>query len=90
VAIGMVCASRLAERLGRIGSDLTTRQQALLAKLGLPTAVENLDHNALVEAMQRDKKAEHGQLRFVLPSRLGCVEVVGGIDRQSVRAALQG
>jgi len=90
VAIGMVCASRLAERLGRIGSDLTSRQQVLLAKLGLPTAVENLDHDALLEAMQRDKKAEHGQLRFVLPSRLGCVEVVGGIDRQSVQAALQG
>jgi len=89
VAIGMVCASRLAERLGRVGADLTARQVALLARLGLPTAIESLDHDALLAAMQRDKKTEHGQLRFVLPSQLGAVEVVGGISEPMVRSALK-
>jgi 3-dehydroquinate synthase len=90
VAIGMVCASRLAERMGRVGADLTVRQVSLLASLGLPTVIGNLDPDALLEAMQRDKKTEHGQLRFVLPSRLGAVEVVGGVDKQLVRAVLAG
>jgi 3-dehydroquinate synthase len=90
VAIGMVCASRLAERLGRIGADVTARQAALLIKLGLPTVVQNLDHGQLLAAMYRDKKAEHGQLRFVLPSRLGAVEVVGGVAESAVQAALLG
>jgi 3-dehydroquinate synthase len=90
VAIGMVCASRLAERMGRIRADLTVRQASLLAALGLPITVEKLDHDDLLAAMQRDKKTEHGQLRFVLPSRLGCVEVVGGVDRELVRGALAG
>ena len=36
VAIGMQCASRLAERLGRIDNSLVTRQARLLAALGLP------------------------------------------------------
>jgi 3-dehydroquinate synthase len=88
VAIGMVCASRLAELLGRIGPDVTERQQALLARLGLPTVVSGLDHEALVGAMQRDKKVAHGRLRFVLPSRLGHVELVGDVDAALVRRAM--
>ena len=90
VAIGMVCASRLAERLGRIRGDVTQRQLALLAKLRLPTAISGLDHDALLAAMHRDKKTEHGRLRFVLPSRLGAVEVVGDVAEADVRASLSG
>ncbi|HQU43694.1 MAG TPA: 3-dehydroquinate synthase, partial [Pirellulales bacterium] len=36
VSIGMLCASRLAERLGRIGPEVTERQRRLLESLGLP------------------------------------------------------
>src|SRR5262245_49797525 len=90
VAMGMVCASRLAQRLGRISADVSARQARLLTTLGLPTAVANLDHDHLLAAMDRDKKTELGQLRFVLPSRLGMVEVVGGIAEDAVRAALTG
>ena len=89
VAIGMVRASRLAELVGRIGSDLTLRQEKLLNALGLPTAMSGLDIEALMIAMHRDKKAEHGRLRFVLPSRMGHVELVGGIDAELVRRAWQ-
>ncbi|MGH7134727.1 MAG: 3-dehydroquinate synthase, partial [Pirellulales bacterium] len=89
VAIGMLCASRLAERLGRIDASLTERQQRLLESVGLPTVVpENLDHDQIVRAMSHDKKVEHGRLRFVLPSRLGQVELVGGVAEDLVRAAL--
>ena len=90
VAIGMVCASRLAELVGRIGGELTTRQVKLLTSLGLPTTVTGLDLEALMATMQRDKKAEHGRLRFVLPARLGHVELVGGVDAALVRRAWQG
>lgn len=90
VSIGMVCASRLAELVGRIGGELTTRQVKLLTSLGLPTTMTGLDLEALMAAMQRDKKAEHGRLRFVLPSRLGHVELVGGVDAALVRKAWQG
>jgi 3-dehydroquinate synthase len=89
VAIGMVCASRLAARMGRIDSSLTDRQEQLLAKLGLPTAVLGLDADELLAAMRHDKKVEHGQLRFVLPTKLGHVELVGGVDPKDARAALR-
>jgi 3-dehydroquinate synthase len=88
VSIGMMCAARLAERLGRIDAGLGQRQQALLAALKLPVDVPALDHDSLLAAMQRDKKVEHGRLRFVLPTKLGHVELVGDIDPAEVQASL--
>jgi 3-dehydroquinate synthase len=88
VSIGMLCASRLAERLGRIDASLTARQQALLTALQLPIEVPQLDADAIIAAMGKDKKVEHGKLRFVLPSKLGHVELVGNVDRADVLAAL--
>jgi 3-dehydroquinate synthase len=89
VAIGMLAASRLAENLGRIDPDVTQRQQALLTQLGLPVAMPDLDPSVLIAAMARDKKVAHGRLRFVLPSRLGHVELVGDVPEQHVRAVLR-
>lgn len=88
VSIGMVCAARLAERLGRIDGELGKRQLALLRALGLPTALPPLDRHQLVELMRHDKKVEHGRLRFVLPDRLGHVELAQGIDEADVIAAM--
>jgi 3-dehydroquinate synthase len=88
VAIGMVCASRLAELAGRIDGALTERQVKLLQALGLPTKAPGLDADELLAAMQLDKKTEGGRLRFVLPERLGRVEVVSGIAAEMVRRVL--
>lgn len=90
VSIGMMCAARLAQRLGRIGVDFVKRQHSLLVSLGLPVTVPDVDHDQLLSAMLRDKKTEHGRLRFVLPTKLGHVELVDGIEAADVRAALVG
>ncbi len=88
VAIGMVCASRLAERMGRIPAELTTRQAQLLAALGLPTQLPRLNSQEMIDVMGRDKKAEQGKLRFVLPTRLGHVETVKDVPLADVLAVL--
>lgn len=90
VSIGMICASRLAELLGRIPAELTARQERLLQALGLPVSMPDLPRDQLLAAMQHDKKVEHGQLRFVLPSRMGHVELVGGVDAELARQAMGG
>ncbi|MEY3458258.1 MAG: 3-dehydroquinate synthase, partial [Planctomycetota bacterium] len=82
VAIGMLCASRLAERLGRIEPGETRRQQRLLESLGLPTTVpESIRQRPedVLRCMWLDKKTEGRQLRFVLPDRIGHVAVVKGV-----------
>jgi 3-dehydroquinate synthase len=85
----MLCASRLAEKVGRIDKALTKRQEQLLVALGLPTAVPNVDHDDVIMAMQRDKKVAHGKLRFVLPTQLGHVELVDNIKPELAREILQ-
>ena len=42
----------------------------------------------LLAIMARDKKTLDGRLRFVLPSRIGHVELVDGIDPALVRRVL--
>jgi 3-dehydroquinate synthase len=90
VAIGMLCASRLAEQMGRVDAALTKRQQDLLESFGLPTALPEVSHEELIELMYHDKKVERGKLRFVLPSRLGHVEVVRDVSSDDIRTALGG
>jgi 3-dehydroquinate synthase len=90
VSLGMLCASRLAERLGRVDHKFTTRQRKLLKTLKLPVDFPEVDHQALLNAMSHDKKVEHGKLRFVLPTKMGHVELVGDVDERDVLAALDG
>jgi 3-dehydroquinate synthase len=88
VAAGMICASRLAERLGRIGPDVTERQRRLLEKFGLPTRPQPWPVDQLLATMRSDKKALAGRLRFVLPSRLGAVDLVDNVSEADVVATL--
>ena len=89
VAIGMVCASRLAERLGRINAAVTARQLKLLDALGLPTKIPRLDPDQVLRTMMHDKKVQHGRLRFVLPVDVGCVELVSGVEADEIQAVLR-
>ena len=88
VAAGMICASRLAERLKMIPAEVTERQVRLLEKFQLPTAPNPWPVDDLLAVMRRDKKAQAGGLRFVLPSRLGEVCVVSDVAENEVAAVL--
>ena len=88
VAIGMMCAARLAERLDRVDAAFVDRQRALLEAFGLPLDVPDVDPDELIELMYRDKKVERGRLRFVLPTRLGHVELVRDVTTDDIAAIL--
>ena len=93
VAIGMLYASRLAERLGFIDATTTRRQEELLSLFGLPIQLPaDWPHSedAVIDRMKLDKKTLAGQLRFVLPKRLGHVEVISDVSEADVRAILRG
>lgn len=84
VAIGMACAAELSVRLGRVDESFVSKQNRLLEALSLPVGVPPMELDALMEAMRHDKKTEHGKLRFVLPTRMGHVELVDGVDERLV------
>lgn len=90
VAAGMMCAARLAVRLGLCPADLPEEQARLLTAYGLPTTVAlKWSPEQVRAAMATDKKQQGGRLRFVLPRRLGQVEVVEVADVSAIDSALK-
>jgi 3-dehydroquinate synthase len=82
VGAGMVMAAELSHRLGLVDSYFVERLTALIRRAGLPTRGPLLDasDNAgrYLQLMRVDKKAEAGEIRFV---------VIDGPGRGAVRAA---
>ncbi|MEQ1824639.1 MAG: 3-dehydroquinate synthase [Pirellula sp.] len=89
ISIGMTMAGRLAVRLGLWNDDGLNRQTALLKRFGLPVDFRGIEGNDLIEAMQMDKKTEHGKLNFILPTRIGHVQSVSGVSIPDVRTSIE-
>lgn len=88
VSVGMHLAALCAERMGRVDEEFVARQRTLLENLQLPVHYKGLDPQRLWELMQHDKKVQHGSLRFILPDRLGRVELVANVPRELVLEVL--
>jgi shikimate kinase/3-dehydroquinate synthase len=79
VAVGMVFAARLAERMGIAQGGVAQEIVATLQGLGLPTEIPpGLDRQQVLALMGRDKKRAGGTVGFVLPVKIG--EVRWGVD----------
>ncbi len=88
VAIGMTMAARLALALGRVDDAFVARQTALIKACGLPTEWAGADPEAMLAAMRTDKKVAHATLRFILPDRIGHVDLLPIHDMAAVKAAM--
>lgn len=89
VGHGMRAASRIAERLGLLGtSDRQMIETAIASVGGLPSA-NTLALDDIILAMHRDKKVESGRAAFVLPVEIGKVVIRSNVPPQVVRAALK-
>lgn len=75
VAEGMRFAARLAAALAGASLEFVAAQDDLLDALGLPALAWSAEPADLLAAMKRDKKARHGQVRFVLPRDVGSWEL---------------
>lgn len=78
VGCGMVMAAHLSQRLGMVDAAFVQRLTTLIQKAGLPTIAPILDEkdNAgrYLELMRVDKKAEAGEIKFILINQPGhCV-----------------
>jgi 5-deoxy-5-amino-3-dehydroquinate synthase len=87
VAIGLIFAALLAERLGRIDAARVRAHREVVGSYDLPTELPpGADAAELVTFMTRDKKA-HQDLTFVLDGPAG-VETVRGVGTSDVLATL--
>jgi 3-dehydroquinate synthase len=71
VGCGMCLAADLSQRLGLLPrADVETVETAVAAA-GLPSRIEGLSRAAALESMRGDKKADAGEIRFILLERIG-------------------
>ncbi|MBE1160540.1 3-dehydroquinate synthase [Dyella acidiphila] len=90
VAVGMLLAARLSERLGMSGAEDSARLTQLLQAAGLPTAVPaGFDPEQLLGLMRLDKKNTAGTLRLILWRGIGQAEIVTGVNEADVLAVLR-
>ena len=84
VGCGMVMAARLSQRLGLVDQAFVQRLTALVARAGLPVTAPVLDaqDNAgrYLALMRVDKKAEGGEIKFVVVDGSGTARMRGAAD----------
>lgn len=89
IAIGMMGAARLSQRLGLLPEEMVKRQQALLQGFGLPTAYTGVDITEMLQAMELDKKVRERALRWVLLEGIGQAVIRDDVPRGAVLSVLQ-
>jgi 3-dehydroquinate synthase len=71
VGCGMLLASDLSARTGRMPADFVDRMRRLLERTSLPVVAPALGVERYMSLMRGDKKSEAGEIRFVLIEALG-------------------
>ena len=85
VAVGMVYATALAERLALASPALRPQLESVLARAALPTRARL--PRAVWTYVLRDKKARAGKTRWILPRRIGRFSEVTDVSESALRAA---
>ncbi len=80
VAIGMVKAMKVSQRMGLVKEEDVERVRKLLSDLGLPLKMEEeKDAYRIFQIMLKDKKNKNSSLRFVLTKGIGSSIIAGGV-----------
>lgn len=90
VAIGMMGAAKLSQRLDLLSVEAAERQQSLLQRFGLPVTFSGLGLVDVKKAMELDKKISTKAIRWVLLQDIGKTTICSDVPQQDVVAVLQG
>jgi shikimate kinase/3-dehydroquinate synthase len=88
VAVGMTGAAMLAHDLGLLPRDVLEEQCTLLRGFGLPTGCPGVDVVRVLGAMELDKKARGGAVRWVLLNGVGSPVIRDDVGEERVREVL--
>lgn len=89
VAAGLCMAADLAARMGWLAREEAARVESLVRRAGLPArGPSELDPDAMLALMARDKKALDEGLRLVLPRAIGDAVLTGDFDPRALRETL--
>lgn len=71
IAMGMVAAARISNKIGILDANDVARLMNLIKKAGLPAEMPSLNIKEVIEAMKHDKKVRQDRIRFVLLKSIG-------------------
>ncbi|MDR5758309.1 3-dehydroquinate synthase [Caballeronia sp. LZ035] len=80
VGCGMVMAADLSVRLGRLDEAARQRLVRVIEAAKLPVKAPKLGADRYVDLMKVDKKAEAGEIKFILLTRFGATEITSAPD----------
>jgi len=89
VAIGMMGAAKLSQKLGLLSVKAVERQQSLLQRFGLAVSFSGLNLVGITEAMKLDKKVKSKDIRWVLLQNIGRTTIRSNVPQQDVLSVLQ-
>jgi 3-dehydroquinate synthase len=93
VSFGMRAATVLAQRLGKLDAAAAAQVRDMITGYGPIPSIQGIEASHLVDRLRSDKKTIQGKVHFVLPVRIGAVEVVSGVPPamvlESIQTALQ-
>jgi 3-dehydroquinate synthase len=85
----MCLEARLSMMLHFLDMKQVDRIKALIESYGMPSEIPaDIDINNMLTSMQLDKKAVAGELKFILPERIGSVRIHKGIYENIIRELL--
>ena len=88
VAIGMVYAAKLSQKLGKCQEGIPRRLDRLVRKFGLPADLPDLNSKAIIESLYHDKKTMNHKIKFILVKEIGIVEIVDDIPEEKIISIL--
>ncbi len=89
VAYGMHAATDLAVRTGCLAQEIANRIHAVVRLYGPIPSVDGIPAENLLKRLASDKKTIQGKVHFVLPTDIGTVKVVTGVDPDLILQAIE-
>jgi 3-dehydroquinate synthase len=89
VLLGMIAESFISREMGLLPQDTHDRIVQMIRRLPVKFDKSSFSPARVLKAIALDKKSVDGKPRFVLPNRLGEVQVVDEVDSALVQSSLQ-
>jgi 3-dehydroquinate synthase len=89
VLLGMIAESYIAREMSLLAPEAHKRIVDLIRRIPLKVRWSSIAPARVLQALKHDKKSADGKNRFVLPSRLGEVQVVDSVEPAVIQASLK-
>jgi 3-dehydroquinate synthase len=89
ISLGIVAACDISAKKAGLSEQDRHKIMSTLGQFDLPTRLpKNISREKIMETVQRDKKFEAGQVRFVVTPRIGSAHVTNDVTMDDIRAAI--